>query len=146
MSCSANYELRCFRMMLRVQQFPSLYAVLEEHRVSCILGYQSVCLLKDLFQMFVPFKTFCFQNVAFQVCCWMSFVLFCFNESRSCQIYSLNLRCGKALVNLASKVSINYHWSSFPNSLEHEEISDIATDSCSIILFLGSSCDPPSQE
>lgn len=96
--------------------------------------------------MFVPFKTFCFQNVAFQVCCWMSFVLFCFNESKSCQIYSLNLRCGKALVNLASKVSINYHWSSFPTSLEHQEISEIATDSCSIISFPGSSCDPPSQE
>lgn len=77
-SCSADYELRHLTMMLRVQQFPSLYAVLEEHSVPCILRYMIVCILKDLFQMFVPFKSFCFQNVAFQVFSWMSPGLLCF--------------------------------------------------------------------
>jgi len=57
-------------MVLRVQQFPSLYAVLEER--------QRVCLLKVLFEMFVAFKTSCFQNVAFQVCFCMCFALLCF--------------------------------------------------------------------
>mgnify|MGYP001855726553 CR=1 FL=1 len=36
------------------------------------------------------------------------YVLFCFNESKSCQMHSLNVMCGRALVNLAVRSHMSY--------------------------------------
>lgn len=73
-------------------------------------------------------------------------LLFCFKESKSFQNHTLSIRCEKALVNLVSKVHLDYNWPEFPTSLEHQENSEISTEFFSITSFPDSSVDLPDQE